>query len=219
MVGNPKKIRRVTLADESFNLLKQRIISGFYKPDHALRQDELAKELGVSRIPLREALLKLEADGLIDIVAHKGGIVRALSFDKAQELFDLRILIECDLIAKSIPKMTAENFANAQVALKEFDKIVLNEDNIEGWTELNWQFHYKLYEAAQREETIKILKSLHSNCDRYIRKQLLVAGAGNRAHKQHMKLLQYCKAGDVSSAVAELKNHISEVFKELGEFV
>ncbi|PCI87628.1 MAG: GntR family transcriptional regulator [Hyphomicrobiales bacterium] len=214
-----KTIKRRTLADESFNLLKQRIISGFYKPDHALRQDELAKELGVSRIPLREALLKLEADGLIDILAHKGGIVRALSFDKAQELFDLRILIECDLIVKSVPKMTSENFANAEIALKEFDKIALNEENIEDWTELNWQFHYKLYEAAEKEETIKILKSLHSNCDRYIRKQLLVAGAGNQAHKQHMKLLEYCKSGDVSAAVGELKSHITEVFNGIGEFV
>ncbi|MCC3862418.1 GntR family transcriptional regulator [Pseudemcibacter aquimaris] len=207
--------RRNTVVDNVFQELKKRIISNEYEAGFQLRQDSLANELGVSRIPLREALLRLEAEGLIEIVAHKGGVVRSLSQKEAAELFNLRILIECDLMKQAVPKMSDDDLDQAEVALKKFDKMVISGENIDNWTKLNWDFHYQFYKPADQPNTIKILQMLHSNTDRYIRQQLLEEGAPERAHEEHNELIELCRKGDVDGACLLLKQHINATFEQI----
>jgi len=210
-----KMINRLTVAEQAFEILKQRIICEQYPSGYQLRQDELAKDMGLSRIPLREALLRLQAEGFIDLVAHKGGVVRGLSFAEAIELFELRLLLETDLLAKAIPLISDENLLAAEKALNAFDQLAEDHDKLSNATELNWQFHYWLYEPAGKIETIKILRKLHSNSERYLRKQILQENAFAVAHEQHFQILQHCRNRDSKAAVAELSQHISGVFAQL----
>ncbi|WP_210413857.1 GntR family transcriptional regulator [Luteithermobacter gelatinilyticus] len=207
--------RRNTIVDSVFEELKKRIISGEYKAGFQLRQDLLAGEMGTSRIPVREALVKLESEGLIEIIPHKGGVVRRLSLEEATELFDLRILIECDLLKKSLPHMRPEDFDEAEIALAKFDKVVVSLDNIDHWTRLNWEYHYQFYKAAKRPYTIKTLQTLHGNTDRYIRQQLLKEGAPERAHEEHAALLELGRKGKVEAAANLLRRHIENAFEQV----
>ena len=213
-MSNPP-FRRNTIVDSVFQELKKRIISGDYAAGFQLRQDLLAGEMGTSRIPVREALLKLEAEGLVEIIPHKGGVVRGLSLVEAEELFNLRILIECDLLRSSLPKMKEEGFEKAEKALLRFDKMVVSVDNIDQWTKLNWEYHHQFYQAANQPYTIKILQTLHSNTDRYIRKQLLNLGAPARAHTEHEELLILSRNGDITAACGLLKQHIRSTFEQV----
>ena len=208
-------IRHLTIVDSVFQELKNRIISGEYEAGFQLRQDLLAGEMGTSRIPVREALLKLEAEGLADIIPHKGGVVRGLSLEEAAEFFNLRILIECDLLKSSLPKMDEQGFSQAENALMKFDKMVVSVDNIDQWTRLNWEYHYQFYQAANQPYTIKILQTLHSNTDRYVRQQLLNQGAPARAHTEHADLLALARSGDVMGACALLERHIRATFNQV----
>ena len=99
-------IQRQTIASMTVEALRERILRGDYPEGEPLRQDALADDLGVSRIPVREALRQLEAEGLVTFSPHRGAVVSTLSLDEIDELFELRAEIECDLLCRAIPKMS-----------------------------------------------------------------------------------------------------------------
>src|SRR6185437_16206705 len=94
--GGP--IERFTLAGATLQAIRERILSGAYAEGDPLRQDAIAAELGVSRIPVREALRQLEAEGLVTFSPHRGAVVSTFSIGEIEELFELRAQIEADLV-------------------------------------------------------------------------------------------------------------------------
>ena len=98
-VGN--EIRHVTMSAAAADKLRRRILDGTLPAGFQLRQDLLAEELGISRIPIREALVQLEAEGLVRIIPHRGAVVSELSLSEIEELFELRALIEPHLLRRS----------------------------------------------------------------------------------------------------------------------
>ncbi|MCL1051799.1 GntR family transcriptional regulator [Shewanella abyssi] len=189
-------------------VLREKILSGEIAAGMPLRQSALADEMNVSRIPVREALLQLEAEGLVKFEAHKGATATTLSAVQVTELFDLRALIESDLLAKAIPNMTEEDLAEAESILDSLDVAFQDKDQIESWSGLNSQFHTCLYRAADKPHTIEVVNGLNTNCDRYVRLQLFLASGIPKAQQDHRELLDYCRQGDVDNAVALLRSHI-----------
>src|SRR5215472_15637926 len=114
-------IQRQTISSLTVEALRERILRGDFPEGAPLRQDALADELGVSRIPVREALRQLEAEGLVTFSPHRGAVVASLSLSEIDELFELRADIECDLMRRAIPRMTAEQLERANTVLDEFE--------------------------------------------------------------------------------------------------
>src|SRR5690242_5553775 len=114
-------IQRQTVGSMTVEALRERILRGDYPEGEPLRQDALADELGVSRIPVREALRQLEAEGLVTFNPHRGAVVSSLSLDEIVELFELRADIECDLLARAIPRMERDQLNRAIEVLDEFE--------------------------------------------------------------------------------------------------
>src|SRR5690348_2420010 len=106
-------IQRQTIASMTITALRERILRGDYPDGEPLRQDAIADELGVSRIPVREALRQLEAEGLVTFSPHRGAVVSTLSLEEIEELFELRADVECDLLRRAIPNIGAEHLARA----------------------------------------------------------------------------------------------------------
>ncbi|MFT5790656.1 MAG: DNA-binding GntR family transcriptional regulator [Shewanella sp.] len=189
-------------------VLREKILSGEIAAGMPLRQSALADEMNVSRIPVREALLQLEAEGLVKFEAHKGATATILSAVQVTELFDLRALIETDLLAKAIPNMTEDDLTEAEGILDSLDVAFQDKDQIERWSGLNSQFHTCLYRAADKPHTIEVVNGLNTNCDRYVRLQLFLASGIPKAQQDHRELLDYCRKGDVDNAIALLRSHI-----------
>ena len=189
-------------------VIRERILSGDIKAGSPLRQSALASELNVSRIPIREALLQLEAEGLVTFEPHKGATAAKLSTEQVQELFELRALIETDLLAKSIANMTEANIDTAQQILTQLEDAFNQPNSSATWSDLNTAFHTSLYQAANKPSTMEIVQNLNTNCDRYIRLHLLHIGGIPKAEKQHQQLLACCRLGDVKGACDILKEHI-----------
>jgi DNA-binding GntR family transcriptional regulator len=187
--------------------LRDRILQGVYAEGVPLRQDALAEELGVSRIPIREALRQLEAEGLVTLNPHRGAIVSSLSLSEVDEVFSLRADIECELLRRSIPNLTTAELKSAGKILRDFE-VALASGNASVWGELNWGFHSTLYGAAQRPVTLGIASRLHQQCERYLRMQLSLAHGGNRANEEHRGVLQCSTDRDVAGATALLREHI-----------
>jgi len=199
--------------------LREKILSGELKAGESLRQAALATELNVSRIPVREALLHLEGEGLVVFEAHKGATVTELNAKHVAELFDLRAMLEGHLLAASLPFLTSEKLDEASDILVQLDKALGKENATNIWSELNSRYHNCLYSGANRPQTQDLVNTLNKNADRYIRMHLLWAGGISKAGPEHHQLLAYCKTGDVDKAVAVLKHHILSSRNEIKAFL
>src|SRR6185503_6980396 len=157
-------IQRQTIASMTVEALRERILRGDYPDGEPLRQDALADELGVSRIPVREALRQLEAEGLVIFNPHRGAVVSSLSLDEIAELFELRAEIECDLLRRAIPLITDQQLERANEMLDEFEE-ALRAGEAARWGQLNWHFHAALYAPANRSFTMSVLQKLHHHSD------------------------------------------------------
>ncbi len=200
-------------------VLREKILSGDIAAGEPLRQSALAEELNVSRIPVREALLQLEAEGLVKFEAHKGATATVLSVEQVTELFELRAMIETDLLAKAIPNLTDDDVLQAEKVLDELESAFKHEDAVATWSELNTRFHTSLYQPANRPHTLEVVHGLNTNCDRYIRLQLLLAGGIPRAEQDHRDLLRFCKNKEIDKAVELLHAHILHAASEIRDLV
>ncbi|OAZ91622.1 GntR family transcriptional regulator [Halomonas sp. G11] len=200
------KTRAQFVADD----LRSRILGGEFKGGTQLRQDALARDYDVSRIPVREALLTLESEGLVEFYAHRGAFTTELSVAKIQELFELRILLETYVFRHSIPKLTEEDLQKADNILRKYDEALNTGGEINNWSEYNYAFHLTLYAPAELPETLALINQLNTKSDRYIRMQLLYTQEIEKAEEEHHALLALARKGSIDEACELLKNHIRE---------
>lgn len=200
-------------------ILREKILSGEIVAGQSLRQTNLANELNVSRIPVREALLQLEAEGLVVFEPHKGASATALSATQVDELFELRAMIEGDLLRASLVNITDDALTEAAEILVNLDSALGKENAANTWSELNSDFHNCLYSGANRPQTTDLVNILNKNADRYIRMHLLWAGGISKAGPEHAELLAFCQDRDIENAVAKLKQHILNSRDEIKTFL
>jgi DNA-binding GntR family transcriptional regulator len=208
------RVDRRTLAAQVQERLRDGILAGRWPAGMRLRQDALAAELGVSRIPLREAMAQLEAEGLIVSVPRRGAQVAMLRAADVLELSELRSAIEPLLIARSIPALTPAQLASAERAARAFDRALAAGDRA-AWGRCNWAFHAALYAAADRPRALRLAAELARNAERALRTQLGLDGAMQRASSEHLALLQLARAGRSDEAARLLRRHILQAGEAL----
>jgi DNA-binding GntR family transcriptional regulator len=211
-------IERFTLAGATLQAIRERILSGAYAEGDPLRQDAIATELGVSRIPVREALRQLEVEGLVTFSPHRGAVVSSFSIAEIEELFELRAHIETDLVRRSVPSMTAADFARAEEVLDAYDAAFRRRD-IAAWGELNWQLHSTLLAPAQRPLTLGIAERLHRHAERYARMQLALTHGESRASEEHRAIVTAARRHNVDRASQLLGGHILGAGRSLVRFL
>ncbi|MCC9623833.1 GntR family transcriptional regulator [Thalassospira sp. MA62] len=213
MTAAPRFTRR-TITDQVTEDLRSRILTGDFPAGFQLRQDAIANEYNISRIPVREALQRLDAEGLVTFQPHKGAIVSQLSIDEIEELFEVRKLLECELLRHAVPKLTAEDLASVENILLVFDE-AFRAGDMDKWGELNREFHDRLYRPSNRPKTLEIVRMIGNNTVRFTQAQLALTGATDRAEREHHQIFEACKAGDTEGAVELLAAHIENSAKTL----
>ncbi|MBI6940612.1 GntR family transcriptional regulator [Pseudomonas putida] len=208
------KIKRQSIPETLAESLRERILNGEFKGGEPLIQEAIAAEYGVSRMPVREAFRQLEAAGLIVFQVHKGAIVTSIPEEQISELFDLRALLECELLERSIPAMSDEQLAVAREILPRLEEAYHRRD-VSSWGTLNWEFHKSLYAAADRVQTLAVAQGINLQTERYVRLQLLLTDAVEDAEVDHREILRLCEAKDVERAVVYLRKHILDAGRQL----
>lgn len=207
-------LKHRTLAAAVLDRLREGILTGRHAAGEALRQDALAASYGVSRIPVREALLQLEAEGFVRIVPHKGAIVSGISPDELADVFDLRALLEPRLFGRAIPLLAAADFAALEAIHARFVQAIRSRD-VARWGQLNAEFHERLYAPAPLPRTQAIVAALLQTSDRYTRVQLSTVAAMERAEREHAELIALARARRVKPARRALVAHIEQVREDL----
>ncbi len=196
-----------TRAEAAANEIRRRILSGEFSAGQPLRQDALADELGVSRIPLREAFVQLEAEGLLKIFPHRGAVVTPISVEDIVELVDLRILLEPRLLGRSAPHLTPADYDTIDAILAEYSA-QLRDNRIARWGELNTELHGLLYRHANLPRTEQIVATLLASNDRYARIQIAQTNGRERAEREHAEIVRLCRRGSYKQACKTLTDHI-----------
>lgn len=212
-------IPRQSLGAAVVERLREKILSGELREGEQLRQDAIACEFQISRIPVREALSHLAAEGLVTLVANRGAVVSALSPEEIMELFETRAVLECYMLRCAIPRMKPEDFQRAEEVLRRYEESLEKDSEVESWGRWNWSFHSALYAPANRSKMLALVKNLNVNCDRYTRLHLVVTRAEHRAGLAHRELLEACKTKDPDLAAAALWKHITDAGQYLKEFI
>ena len=212
-------IPRQSLGAAVVERLREKILSGELREGEQLRQDAIATEFQISRIPVREALSHLAAEGLVTLVANRGAVVSALSPEEIMELFETRAVLECYMLRCAIPRMKPEDFQRAEDVLRRYEESLEKDSEVESWGRWNWTFHSALYAPANRAKMLALVKNLNVNCDRYTRLHLIVTRDQHRAGQAHRELLEACKTKDPELAAAALWKHITDAGQYLKEFI
>lgn len=194
--------------------IREKILGGDYAPGTALLQDSIAAEFGVSKIPVREALVRLRAEGLIDIEAHRGFRVRPLSAAEVDEVFRLRLTLEPAAVAIGAKLARAADHSGAREALRALDA-ALAAGALADIGSFNSAFHLALIVPHAQPVSMEVLTRLHTLSQRYVRMHLLPAGRVRRASREHNVLFNTWAKGDARAARRLTQTHIEETRDEL----
>jgi len=210
-------LKRKTVADSVAEYITSKIVTGAYPGGSPVRQEAIAAELGVSRIPVREALLQLEAEGLIVNRPHRGAVVADLSVEDAIELFDARVVLEPHIVKVAIANLTDDDIARIAAILKDYEEGVANRRDAAELSRLNWAFHSALLAPSSRPRTMSLLQTLYNSADRYLRLQIEPLAAQAKALDEHRLIFDaYCKR-DAALTSRLLKAHIRDAAEEIIE--
>jgi DNA-binding GntR family transcriptional regulator len=193
--------------------VRARIVSGRLEPGQPVRQDTLAAELGVSKIPLREALTRLEGDGLVVLNPRRGFEVRYLSAEEAEEIFDLRLKVEPAAAALASRRAGAADREAAREAWAGLDAAVAA-DAPEA-PDLNRAFHLALVRPAGRALTTALVERLHNLAERYVRAHLKPEGRPSRARREHEDLFDAWVSGRPHTVETLVRAHIQHALDDL----
>jgi DNA-binding GntR family transcriptional regulator len=203
----PSALPRQTLVSTAVEALRKRIIGGEFQIGESLNQVTIAREYAISRIPLREAMRQLEAEGLLVFQPGKGAVVSGLSLSEIGEVTELRSKIEPDLLVKAIGRLTSSDLERAKSILDEWD-VAFKKNDVATWGELNWRFHSTLYAPSECVITMGILQNLHHLNERYARVQISTTHWEQRAAQEHRALLALCRKRQRRKAAQLLTDHI-----------
>jgi DNA-binding GntR family transcriptional regulator len=190
------------------DVIRHQILTGVLPPGATLNQNRLAEEMDMSRIPVRDALQILAAEGLIVQRAHSTATVAPLSLSDLEELYELRLAIEPSLCRRALQNMRAVNIDRMQVALEEMDAA-----DGDQWLAINRRFHAELYLRADRPRTVEILDRVRRATDRYI----LVHHRVDRitVRKEHELILDAVIAGHERRVEALVAAHLSDGYEAM----
>ena len=191
--------------------LRADISSGKLAPGAVLRQAELAEQFGTSRIPVREALNSLQAEGLVQIEPNRGAFVTTLSAEELHELFDLRVLLETDVLRRAVPLHTERSLRRLEAIQHELDGETVPQE----WVRLDRAFHDELYAPCARPRSLQLVASLRASVERFYLVRLGPEARRPEWNDEHQRLIALVRAGDAEGACAMLAGHLRETERSM----
>ena len=191
----------------AYDILKKAIITGEIPAGERIVETEYADRLHISRTPLREALRKLERDGLVEYVMRRGVVVRAFTIEDVREIYTIRNALEMLTLPAIIDNATPENIASLREKLAEMDRLQ-EKDDVEGLSPLARAFHWELTSISGQKRILRVI----GGQDEYIRRfSAMAIRQENRrqaAHQEHHRLVDYVEAKDLDRFTELTRKHI-----------
>ena len=195
------------LRDVVFNTLRQAILKGELKAGERLMEIALAERLGVSRTPIREAMRKLEQEGLVVMIPRRGAQVANITEKDLNDVLEVRIALENVAIEKACDRMTEEEMSKLWLAAKEFEHTIA-EGNLVKLAEADVAFHEIIYRASDNKRLIQVLNNMREQIYRYRVEYLKEGETRDVLVKEHEELTRAIRERNVERAKELSFQHI-----------
>ncbi|HIS33102.1 MAG TPA: GntR family transcriptional regulator [Candidatus Limivivens intestinipullorum] len=195
------------LRDVVFNTLRQAILKGELKPGERLMEIQLAQRLGVSRTPVREAIRKLELEGLVLMIPRKGAEVAQITRQDLEDVLEVRAALEELAVKDACLHITDEEIKKLRKASEEFQKTLKTNDLVAS-AQADMEFHEVIYNAADNRRLVQILNNLREQMYRYRMEYLKDERTHQVLSREHEAIRKALEAHDVEKAAAAMNIHI-----------
>jgi len=209
------------LRDVVFDYMKDAIITGKLKPGERLMEVQLAEKLGVSRTPVREAIRKLELEGLVVMVPRKGAYVADLDAKDLLNVLEVRSSLEGLAASLAAERITEEEIDKLKRIVEEFQKKIEEGDN-EGLIKLDKEFHDLIFAASRNDKLIQVMNNLQEHVHRFRVRYINEEKKAKKIYQEHKKITEAIEARDTDAARRWAEKHIrnfqTEVVKDIKYF-
>lgn len=197
-----------------YNRLKNAILNGVYKPGESLIEMRLAKELGVSRTPIREAIRQLELEGLVSSIPNKGVVVEGVSAQDIEDIYTIRKMIE-GLAAKwAAEKISDERLKELKDVL-DLMEFFTEKGNVEKLSELDSRFHDIIFEASKSRPLESVLTNFHNFIQRARLVSVKASGRAIHSLEEHQEIYKALEAHDPETAEQVMIKHVESARENL----
>lgn len=203
----------VLTADAVTTELRKLILSGVYAVGVQLKQEALAKRFGVSRFPVRQALKRLEAEGLVQHTPFAGSVVASRSISDLLEILDIRIALELRALELAIPNFAQTDVDALNAIMERYD----GSESPREWSELNLEFHLRLYAPCERPKLLQMIEDIVCGIDIQLRTQQSLRVGRKTPQNEHRAIVRACAAKDVKKALSLLREHVEHTQVALRE--
>jgi DNA-binding GntR family transcriptional regulator len=200
-------VENLTLWQRVYDHLRTEILESRLEPGTELIEVALADQLGVSRGPLREAIGRLAAEGLVTVSPRRGAVVRSLSKEEFLELYQVREALERMAVQLAVPRLTDEQFEELAALNAEMEAHAAG-NKVESFFEANVAFHARLLEASGNEKLKEMYRQLLGQLGRYRLRSLTLRGNLQRSVSEHKAILRAARRGDAERAAQLMAEHI-----------
>src|SRR5712691_4341636 len=203
----PAQLENLTLWQRAHHHLREEILAGRLQPGTELAEVALSEQLGVSRGPIREAIGRLAAEGLVTVRPRRGAVVRSLSKDEFLELYQVREALEMMAVRLAVPKLAAGDIAELEQLIAAMNGHA-DRDEVAEFFEANMAFHARLFEASGNARLQELYGQLVGQMGRYRMRSLTLRGNLQRSVAEHGAILRAAKRGDADRAAHLMSEHI-----------
>ncbi len=197
----------VNLTERVYQALRDEILSGKYQDGEALTELGIAKELNVSRTPVREALRQLELEELVEMRPNRGAAVKGISMEDIQDIYEIRAMIESLAAARAAVRASEEDFLQLEETL-DLTQFYLERENQERLLAMDGRFHQQLYDICGSRMLRRILKDLHNYVGQSRGASLKTEGRAQESIHEHRLILEAMRSRDPEAAKARMAEHV-----------
>ncbi len=200
----------ITITDQVMMHLRTQILNGDISPGSRIDQGEIARQFGVSLVPVREALARLQSSGLVHIVPHRGVFVETVSWDELIDVYYMREVLEEQAAQVAVKYISDEDLHQLEHCIEQI-AIDINHQDIENFLQHTRDFHFVIYEASRRRNLIRIIKQLWDQSDRYRRMQMnLQPTRMQESQFENNAMLAACRKRDGTSLALMVRYRIHQ---------
>ena len=201
-----------TMVDGITERLRQAIITGAIRPRERIRVADLERKFGVSHIPIREALRRLQSEGFVEISPRRTTIAAGVDLSDLANIYDLRRIIEVEIGRRAVSRMTKSDIETVRRALVNFQAVANDPSSAEFW-ERHRNFHWALLAPAANPTVQRVLDHLWQSSERYVRLFVSTFATMDTVMDLHVELYEACAGGDVTTFENALTRHYVETEK------
>ncbi len=207
-----------SVTDMIFTRLREAILNGTFKPGERLRQEDLAAQFGGSRIPVREALHRLAAGGLVALRPQRGAVVSGFSLEEIPEIYEIRAALDGLVTAMATPRVGTEDLAKLEDILAQMEALV-HEGDVRVWSQLDEDFHFTLYRASGRRQFLQMIENQYHHSKRYIYLAMTLSTGREGANVGHRAVFEAIRRRDASAARQAMEEHLLTMARLLTDYI